>query len=334
MKTLYKFAICLLALGLGACSTQRHASYSAFTAEMLPQKYQDFVEDYGGSKFVDVHGARIHYLAFGNPNAEPYVFVHGTPVNAFVWRKVIAKLSTANKRIILVDLIGYGLSDRPDIAYNFTEYSRYLTGFIDQLKLKNIHFIAHDIGGQASFGYAESHATNIRSIAAFETLFRPFDSFDEFDFKTRTLFKLLRSQYWGDLIAVKLNQMIPALLKMGVEKPMDREDREVYSFFTNNRQSKQMVLNVPRSTPVQKTPFDQYAFVNRYSEFLEKSNIPKLVITANPGVVPDIQADSAALFSHTSVKEINDAGHFIQEDQPSKLAEILEDFWLQINEEH
>lgn len=67
-------------------------------------------------RWCEVSGGRLHYIDEGS--GPPVLFVHGTPTWSLEWRHAIAALLPTH-RVIAVDHLGFGLSDRPHSA----EYS-------------------------------------------------------------------------------------------------------------------------------------------------------------------------------------------------------------------
>ena len=47
-----------------------------------------------------------------------------------------------------------GKSDKPDIEYRFFDHVKYIVGFFDRMKLKNITLVVHDWGSGLGFHYA------------------------------------------------------------------------------------------------------------------------------------------------------------------------------------
>jgi len=103
------------------------------------------------SNFVQVHGSKIHYIDEGK--GEPILLLHGNPTSSYLWRNIIPHL-TDNARCIAPDLIGMGKSDKPDIEYKFFDHAKYIEGFIDKMKLKDISLVIHDWGSGLGFHYA------------------------------------------------------------------------------------------------------------------------------------------------------------------------------------
>ena len=66
-------------------------------------------------EFVDVGGVRLYYFAAGTRGeGEPIIFLHGFPTSSHLWSSVVT-LVPKGHRVVVVDLLGYGRSDRlPD----------------------------------------------------------------------------------------------------------------------------------------------------------------------------------------------------------------------------
>ena len=108
------------------------------------------------SRFVTVHGAKMHYLDEGE--GDPIVFLHGNPTSSYVWRNVIPHLRGVG-RCIAPDLIGMGRSDKPAIGYRFVDHARYLASFLSALDLHRIVFVVHDWGSRSRLRLGDATRT-------------------------------------------------------------------------------------------------------------------------------------------------------------------------------
>lgn len=78
---------------------------------------------------------------------EPVLLVHGTPGWSFEWRAVIAGLR-ARRRVIALDHLGFGLSDKPAAAgYRPVDHAGRLLALFDRLELERVTLVVHDFGG-------------------------------------------------------------------------------------------------------------------------------------------------------------------------------------------
>lgn len=125
-------------------------------------------------RFVQVAGARIHYVDEGA--GEPILFLHGNPAWSFLYRKLIASLRP-QFRCIAMDYPGYGMSDAPP-GYGFTppEHSDMLERFVDQLDLRDLTMMVQDWGGPIGLGLAGRRPELFRRFIIGNTFAWPLES--------------------------------------------------------------------------------------------------------------------------------------------------------------
>src|SRR5215475_3081867 len=116
------------------------AAASKSTDDERSNKKQISTEFPFRSNFVKGHGSKIHYIDEGK--GEPILFLHGNPTSSYIWRNIIPHL-TDIARCIAPDLIGMGRSDKPDIEYRFFDHAKYVEGFIEKTKLKDITLVGY-----------------------------------------------------------------------------------------------------------------------------------------------------------------------------------------------
>jgi pimeloyl-ACP methyl ester carboxylesterase len=80
----------------------------------------------------DVLGTTMAYRELGAAGAPVALFLHGNPASSYIWRNIMPHVAPVAHGIA-PDLIGFGQSGKPDIAYRFFDQARYLDAFIDSL---------------------------------------------------------------------------------------------------------------------------------------------------------------------------------------------------------
>lgn len=99
--------------------------------------------------YTTVDGVEIAYVKEGK-GEETLLFVHGLSSNLDAWSKNVEVLKN-DFTCVALDLPGYGKSGKPeDASYTPTYFSEIISGFIDELELKNVTLIGHSMGGQAA----------------------------------------------------------------------------------------------------------------------------------------------------------------------------------------
>ncbi|UDY36403.1 alpha/beta fold hydrolase [Dermatobacter hominis] len=76
---------------------------------------------------------------------EPLVVVHGFPTSSFDFAHLVDQLSD-RRRVVLVDLPGFGLSDKPDAPYRVAGSADAVASVCDQLGLRRFALLSHDMG--------------------------------------------------------------------------------------------------------------------------------------------------------------------------------------------
>lgn len=99
-------------------------------------------------EFVDVGGARLYYYATGSRGAgEPVILLHGFPTSGHLWSEV-APMMPRGHRVIVLDLLGYGRSDRPGaMAVDVKAHAERVIALCDTLGINYACVVGHDVGG-------------------------------------------------------------------------------------------------------------------------------------------------------------------------------------------
>ncbi len=121
------------------------------------------------SRWLDLGGERMHYIDEGSRDAEPILCVHGNPTWSFIWRRLIADQSR-ERRVIAVDHIGCGLSDKPqDYPYRLEQHVSNLRRLVETLDLRNVTLVGHDWGGCIGMGVAGEMPDRFRRFVLMNT---------------------------------------------------------------------------------------------------------------------------------------------------------------------
>src|SRR3984957_13604951 len=104
---------------------------------------------------VSVLGSSMTYREAGNPDAPVALFLHGNPTSSYLWRNIIP-LVAPTAYCIAPDLIGFGQSGKPDIAYRIEDHERYLDAFIAKAGISSAYLVVQDWGTALAFLLAES----------------------------------------------------------------------------------------------------------------------------------------------------------------------------------
>lgn len=110
-------------------------------------------------KYVEIDGLRQAYVEDGPATADPVLLLHGQPSWGYLYRKMIPVLSKAGHRVIAMDHLGTGRSDKPTSikSYSYLGHIDRLEKFITALKLQNITLFCQDWGSLIGLHVAGKH---------------------------------------------------------------------------------------------------------------------------------------------------------------------------------
>ncbi len=118
--------------------------------------------------YVEQDGLRLHYVDEGE--GAPILLLHGEPTWAFLYRKLIPKLSNG-ARCIAPDYFGFGRSDKPTDRgwYSYDGHYASIERFVNELDLRELTVVVQDWGGPIGFRLCVSLPARIARVVVLNT---------------------------------------------------------------------------------------------------------------------------------------------------------------------
>lgn len=116
-------------------------------------------------RFVDAAGETYHLLEAGS--GEPVVFLHGggPGCTGFTDFGPVAPLFARDRRVLLVDLLQYGRSDKPHISGPMWDFHvKHLIALLDALDLDAPDVVCNSWGGTMAMALAAAHPERVRRL--------------------------------------------------------------------------------------------------------------------------------------------------------------------------
>ncbi len=163
-------------------------------------------------RFVDVDGARIHYVDEGE--GPVLLMLHGNPTWSFLYRRMIGELAD-RFRCVALDYPGFGLSTAPP-GYGYTpaEHARMVEGFVETLDLTDLTPVVQDWGGPIGMAVAGRHPDRIRAVVVGNSWAWPLDD----DATARRFSKILGTGWTGRLLVDRLNVFVNVFIRQGMRR--------------------------------------------------------------------------------------------------------------------
>ncbi len=311
------------------------------------------------SNFLELsNGLNMHYLDEGR--GDPIVLLHGQPTSSFLWRNIIPELAKRG-RVIVPDLINFGLSDTTEEPLNFIEDHGALFGeFIDSLGLEDVTFVGHDWGGPISLSYAVDNPDNVKALALFESFAVPLPNFASI---VGAFPEQFVEAFWSDRVLSETNIVDRNLLIEGwlfdpafggIANPLTEAEKAVYREPFLDREARDQLVISPRQLPfldatgypildtdgpggLPPEPVPNIQDFVEFANYLATTDAHKLVIAGDPGftsqdLVLSLAASIPDIELRTVGSEENPVRHFIQEDAPEELSTVLGEWIDSIHE--
>ncbi len=277
---------------------------------LIPQKSIPVQELAGKhSQFINVSGRMLHYEKKGT--GKPVILVHGFAGSTYTWRNVIPLLAQQYE-VYAVDLLGFGLSDKPaDGGYSLADQGQLIIAFIEKLKLQQPTIVGHSMGGVITALAAMQSPEKIRRLVLIDAgiyhggppqflkyFFFPFDVITARLFYTKgARTRSLQNSYFNQSMIT--NELVNNYLK-------------------------------PAGTPgaaAVVASMNKFASI-RYEDISVRLQTPTLLVWGRyDRIVPVTDAERL----HKEIKGsqlavIDDAGHMVQEEKPNEVASAIQKF--------
>ncbi len=278
------------------------------------------------SQWLSVGGHRYHYVDEGQ--GDPVVMVHGNPTWSFFFRSLIRELSS-DYRVIAMDHIGCGLSDKPgDNEYNYCLRRRIddLDALLEHLSLTgNLTFAVHDWGGMIGMGCALRHADRIKRLIVLNTaaFFPPAGK------PLPNRLKIIRNCRAFAALSVRgFNAFSYLATYMACVKPMRKNVKAAYRAPYDTWANRIATLRFVQDIPVKPgdPSYDTVQEIDKNLRLLE--DVPTLIGWGLRDFVfdGDYLAEWRRRFPNAQVRAFEDAGHYILEDKADELPALIRTF--------
>jgi len=111
------------------------------------------------SRFIDVNGLKLHYLDYP-ADGPTIILTHGLTANAWTLDP-LARLLNAHWHVIVVDVRGRGLSDKPAAGYTQADIAADVLALMDKLGLQQAIIGGHSSGGYVTLYMAATYPDRV-----------------------------------------------------------------------------------------------------------------------------------------------------------------------------
>ena len=284
-------------------------------------------------RFAQVNGWRMHYVDEGA--GDPVVLLHGNPTWGFLYRDFVGPLTAAGRRVIIPDMIGFGLSEKPtrEHAHSLDGHIANLTGLLRTLDVSRATIVGHDWGGPTGLGFALSNLGRVRALALMSTWAWPLPPSE---FHTRIFpWRLMHAPLVGPYLLGRHNALAGRGVYLSVvdREKFRRTAQAAYEAVLPDPQTRLLTWTWPRWIPLD----DSGRAVARFrwlEQELRSCTLPTLLIWGREDDVFEHQVFGGRfkqMLPHAEGPHLVTGRHFLQEDSGPQIAALLVDFLARLD---
>ena len=274
------------------------------------------------SQYLQLAGGRMHYIDEGS--GPVIVMVHGNPTWSYYFRHLI-DLLRADHRVIALDHIGCGLSDKPQ-QYNYclAQHIENLEKLLTHLHIDHFSLVLHDWGGAIGMGCAVNKSDSIDKIIVMNTA-----AFRSPRIPLRI--RLCRLPVVGEILVRRFNGFAWPAQFMAVKKKMAAPVVKAYLAPYNSWQNRVAVYNFVRDIPLAPThrSYATLLDIENKLPLLRDKAIPLLLVWGGGDFCfnDHFFAEWRQRFPAAEPHYFQDGGHYILEDKRAEILPLAQSFF-------
>ena len=127
-----------------------------------PDWFNQAIDKEHKCKFVEVNGARIEYMEWGNPENQSVIMLHGTNAHAH-WFIFIGSMLSDKYHFVVMSFSGMGGSDWRSF-YTRDTFVEDVWGVVKDAEMENPIVVGHSFGGMVSLITASKHGQDMSGL--------------------------------------------------------------------------------------------------------------------------------------------------------------------------
>ena len=270
-----------------------------------------------GGQILRLPGGDVQVLDEGSPgqSGAPIVLLHCYACSLHWWDEV-APILGENHRVIRIDLLGHGGSQKPKSGYSMEEQAALVAGALDELEVQGAVVVGHSMGFPVAVALAQSASQLVDRLVNIDS--GPSGDDCELPFLARLQYQPVIGQaMWRLAPDFAIRDGVQDAFAPGYDLESGFDDQVVddvraltYTAFKDSHEAYDEFNDVPLDTRVR------------------QSAVPLLSIFGAEDQICDPESSQAAYQAvpGARVATVKDAGHSPNVEQPEEVAGLIEEF--------
>lgn len=265
---------------------------------------------------TQANGLTLAYRELGSGPA--VLLIHGWPTSSYLWRDVMPALAEGN-RVVAVDLPGFGHSDKPlATRYDFDFFEHAIDGLLAELEIERVALAVHDLGGPIGVHWAVGNRTRVTRLALLNTLLYPEFSEAVQEFVTACAMPDLRERLTSP-------PGLEEVMRLGLADESNLTNDVLEAVLEPFESADARRALAKAAIGLQPEGFHEIACE------LGALDVPvRIVYGAKDRILPDVSETMTRVktdLPQAVVSALPECGHFLQEEAPERVAQLLAPFF-------
>jgi haloalkane dehalogenase len=278
-----------------------------------------FAAHYTQIRDADGTALRIHAVDEGPRDAAPVLMLHGEPSWSYLYRDMIRGLAERGHRAVAPDLVGFGRSDKPAAQddYTYERHVRWMSDWLAAMRLQRITLFGQDWGGLIGLRLVAASPERFARVIVANTGLPAGTGMTKSFEQWLTFSQSVPELPVGDIVAMGVARGMSAAVKAAYDAPFPDE-----TYKAGARRFPRLVPLTPQHASV---PENQAAWeaLGRFTKpFLTAFSDSDPITKGNERPFQE-RVPGANGQPHVTIAN---AGHFLQEDAPAELVQVVHDF--------
>jgi haloalkane dehalogenase len=312
------------ALAIGLMTGCAAVDYGAYTTHYV-ERYQE-ATSYVTRSVIRSDGPAIHVREFGVANkarGPSIVLMHGFPDSQRLY-DAVAPLLAKTRHVVTFDFVGWGDSDKPvDHKHDIASLRKDLETVLAAIDAESVVVVVHDLSGHPGIDWSLDNESRVAALVLLNTYYHPMQVLKP----PEAIARFSTPGLWRDL-SVWGASRVDSIWQRGVEEQTNKfysnpAARDTYgkvfvhqalnirpAFFSHNAIVQSEVAARAKETP-------------RLKQFTRPVSI--VFGADDPYLNADVANEFRLLFPKSAVHLVPNAGHYVQLDQPDKVADLIDE---------
>ncbi len=267
---------------------------------------------------IATNGTTIHVRVGGTGPA--VLLLHGYGETGDMWQPVAERL-VRDRRVIVPDLRGLGLSAKPPGGYDKKTQAGDVSGVLDALQVDRVDLVTHDIGNMVGYAFAAQNPARVNRFALLDAPVPGIGPWEEV---------LENPLLWHFRFGgPDMERLVAGRERIYLDRFWNEFSADPSKFDEASRAHYAALYAMPgamRAGFSQFAAFDQDAVDNKALVAKGKLAMPVLAIGGEKSFGPMMATVMRFAASNVSELVIADSGHWLMEEQPDATSEAIVSF--------